>query len=268
MSQPVIDFYDTTANAEWNRLEQPMGRIEFASTLRLIEKHFPKGGRVCDIGSGPGRYALELARRGYRMTLFDISERSIEKAQEAFARKQLPADGFICGNARDLVGLEAETFDAALLLGPMYHVVDPIGRREVLRELWRVLKPEGVAVVAFLNSWGILRTGLTDFPERYRDETFARSMLGDVSFKGALPGFTECHWATPVSALSELHEAGYSIVTSAGAEGFATGLRPQIERLAVEDAESYQIVLRLAAETAELPQYREATDHFHVVIRK
>lgn len=60
MSQFVKDFYNARADLEWKRLDLPLCRIEFASTLRLIEKYFPKQGRVCDVGSGPGRYAIEL----------------------------------------------------------------------------------------------------------------------------------------------------------------------------------------------------------------
>ena len=33
-----------------------------------------------------------------------------------------------------------------------------------------------------MNSWGLVRTGLTDFPDRYRDLGFLRAMLGEVAF--------------------------------------------------------------------------------------
>ncbi len=268
MSQAVINFYNTNADAECGRLEQPLCRIEFASTWRLIQKHFPASGRVCDIGSGAGRYAVELAQRGYRVTLLDISERLLERARLAFERNQVQAERFVCTNARDLNVLETEGFDAALVLGPMYHLIEPQDRARVLRELRRALKPGGVAVVAYLNSWGILRTGVADFPERYRDAAFVRSMLGELRFEGELHGFTECYWATPPSALSELRDADFEIVTYAGAEGFAGGLRPLIEKLAAEDAEAYQNLVSVAAETSELPQYRDACDHLHFVVRK
>ena len=73
MSQSVKDYYNKNAKMESERLDGGLCKIEFASTLGLIDRYFPKQGRVCDIGGGPGRYSIELLRRGYQVTLFDIS---------------------------------------------------------------------------------------------------------------------------------------------------------------------------------------------------
>ncbi len=64
MSDIVRDYYNANAEVEQARLDLPLCRIEFASALRLIDKYFPKGGRVCDIGGATGRYTIELLRRG------------------------------------------------------------------------------------------------------------------------------------------------------------------------------------------------------------
>jgi hypothetical protein len=45
----VREFYKD-AQTEWDRLDIPLCRIEFASTLSLIDAHFRKGMRVADIG--------------------------------------------------------------------------------------------------------------------------------------------------------------------------------------------------------------------------
>lgn len=63
MSQFVRDFYNYNAVREWERFDLPLCRIEFVSTLRLIDKYFPQQGHICDIGVGPGRYSIELLRR-------------------------------------------------------------------------------------------------------------------------------------------------------------------------------------------------------------
>ena len=80
MSKFVRTHYDSAPVSEWKRLEVGLSRIEFASTLRLIEKYFPATGAICDIGSGPGRYAIELSKRGYQVTLFDLSEKLLQRA--------------------------------------------------------------------------------------------------------------------------------------------------------------------------------------------
>ena len=268
MSRIVRDFYDSDIEREWRRLDRPLCRIEFASTLRLIEKYFPRTGRVCDIGAGPGRYTVWLAQRGYAVTAVELSEGLLERARTALKDAGCTAEQLVRGDARDLSELPSSSFDAGLLLGPLYHLVDPPGRAAALGELRRVLKGGGVAVVAYLNSWGILRCGIGDFPQDYADQSFTQSLLEEKTFRGPLDGFTECYWATPPAALRQISEAGFELVSYCGAEGFAGGMRPMIERLAAEHPAAFRNVVQMGAETSELPQYRDATEHLHLVIRK
>ena len=82
MSRVVREFYDSDVQREWRRLAEPLCQIEFASTLRLVEKYFPPTGRVCDIGGGPGRYTVALARRGYRVTLVELSDGLLKRVRQ------------------------------------------------------------------------------------------------------------------------------------------------------------------------------------------
>jgi 2-polyprenyl-3-methyl-5-hydroxy-6-metoxy-1,4-benzoquinol methylase len=75
MNKDVTDYYNNHVEAEWQRLTKPMCAIEFASTLRMIDRYFPKSGCIADIGCGPGRYAIELRRRGYIVTLVEPAEK-------------------------------------------------------------------------------------------------------------------------------------------------------------------------------------------------
>jgi len=269
MSQFVRDFYNSNAAHEWERLDKPLCKIEFVSTLRLIDKYFPKQGRVCDIGGGPGRYSIELIQRGYTVTLFDLSDSEIQLARMQLDRLGLSAEQLIVGDARDLSALTSESFDAVLLMGPMYHIIEPEERAGVLRELTRILKPHGTAIVAYLNSWGIMRTGIVDFADWYRDISTLRSMLNEHTFTGQrLSNFTESYWATPEAALAEVKKADLEIISYAGVESFAGGMGPLLERLAADNPEAYTNVVQVAAETCELRQFRDSTDHLHIVVRK
>lgn len=269
MSQFVKDFYNSNADVEWQRLDLPLCRIEFASNLRLIDKYFPERGRVCDIGGGPGRYAIELVRRGYAVTLFDLSDEEIELARRRFGDLGISAEQFIVGDAQNLNMLASESFDAALLLGPMYHLVEPEQRANALQEFARILKPEGTAIITYLNSWGLIKTGIVDFPNQYRDISTLRAMLGERAFTGQkLSNFTECYWSTPEVAFDEVKTAGFDIIAYAGAESFANGMSSLLERLAADNPEAYANVVEVAAETCELEQYRDSTDHLCIVVSK
>jgi hypothetical protein len=113
----------------------------------------------------------------------------------------------------------------------------------------------------------LIRTGVTDFPHRFRDPTFLKSMLGELSFP-EMSGFTTCHWSTPTAANQELMSAGFQIISYASAEGVAAGMQPLIEKLAVTDEVAYQSFLNFAAETCELPQFRDMAVHLHYIVTK
>lgn len=268
MNQSVRRFYDSDVEREWRRLDEPLGQIEFASTLRLVDKYFPPTGRVCDIGGGPGRYSVVLAQRGYRVTLVDLSDGLLERGKSALRDAGVSAERVVLGDACELSELPSDHFEAGLLLGPLYHLIDEAKRLAALAELRRVLTVDGVGIVAYLNSWGILRCGVGDFPGRYADMSFVESLLGEKTYDGAVPGFTECYWATPEAAAQEIGKAGLELVASCGAEGFAGGMRPMVERIATEHPHALPGVVRMGAETSELPQYRDATEHLHIVVRK
>lgn len=269
MSQFVRDYYNRHADNEQNRLDLPMGRIEFVSTLRLINKYFPREGHICDIGGGTGRYSIELLRKGYRVTLLDLSEEEIRLARLRLNKQGLSADQAIIGDARDMSMLASNTFEAALLLGPMYHLVQPNERAKGLRELKRILKPQGVAIVAYLNSWGMIKTGTVEGPELCKDISFLRSMIEEHTFVGESPySFTESYWSTPKAALKEVQAAGLEVISSAGAESFANGMGRLLEKVAQDEPEAYNNIVEVAAEMCELEQYRDSTDHLHIVVRK
>ena len=268
MSDVVEDFYDQQSEQEWQRLATSLSRLEFCGTLRLVEKYFPQAGSVCDVGGGPGRYTIELLRRGYDVTLVDLSAALLERARVELKNAQLAVGRIVQSNATDLGQIETGCYNAALMLGPLYHLVEPGQRAQALRELHRILRPGGIAIVAYLNSWGILRCGIADFPHRYGDQEFVASMLHEKVFKGRLEGFTECYWSTPPVALSEVKRAGFEIVSSAGAEGFVGGMRPMVERIVVDHPEVLPSLERMVAETCELPQYKDSTEHLCIVVRR
>jgi S-adenosylmethionine-dependent methyltransferase len=269
MSQFVKDYYNDHAENEQNRLDLPLCRIEFVSTLRLIDKYFPKQGKVCDIGGGTGRYTIELLRKGYLVSLLDLSDEEIRLANIQLNKNGLLAEKLIVGDARDLSMFESNAFDAALLLGPLYHIVESSERAKVLQELKRILKPQGVAIIAYLNSWGLIKTGVVDFPHWYNDISFLRSMLSEHTFAGqSLSGFTECYWSTSEAALQEIKGSGLEVLSYAGAESFAGGMGVLLDQLAIDSPEAYENVVQVAAEASELEQYRDGTDHLHIVVRK
>lgn len=87
---------------------------EVAVLARLLGEHgVPSGGRILDTACGIGRHALPLARRGYRVTGFDIAPTYVERARERAAVQSGDAEFFV-GDVRDVGAQLAERgpFDA------------------------------------------------------------------------------------------------------------------------------------------------------------
>jgi SAM-dependent methyltransferase len=133
-----------TLGAERERLTTPRGAIEFERTKDILGRYLPPAPAViADIGGGPGRYALWLAERGYRVYHRDLVGLHVQQLRDALAAHPNAAIDTAIGDARQL-DLPDAAVDAVLLLGPLYHLPRRRDRVQVLTEAKRIVRP-GVA---------------------------------------------------------------------------------------------------------------------------
>lgn len=105
---------------------------------------------VLDIGCGTGRHAIELARRGYRVTGIDLSPSQIERARAKAEAAGVAAD-FRVGDARALP-FRGEFGLAVMLCEGGFALMETDGMNfEILRGAARALRPGGKLVMSALN---------------------------------------------------------------------------------------------------------------------
>src|SRR4030095_7953778 len=103
----------------------------------IVDRGLPPDARVLDAGCGTGRYAVELARRGFRVTGLDASDDLL-----AVARRR-PGATSVAFLLADLTSLLPPPHDAVLCRGVLNHVIEARLPRGAFRAFARTLKRGG-----------------------------------------------------------------------------------------------------------------------------
>lgn len=128
--------------------------MEFMYTKKLLDRYIPLDAKVLETGCGTGYYGLYLYGRCENYTGVDITPGNINVFQEKIKNLQLENIQALVGDATYLAGFEDESFDVVLAFGPMYHL-PPKEQELVLAESYRVLKPGGIAMFAYITKIGV-----------------------------------------------------------------------------------------------------------------
>jgi SAM-dependent methyltransferase len=230
----VERLYDGDPEREWERLSRH--RTEYAVTMRALRDHLPSPPlRILDCGGGPGRYAIELARLGYQVTLFDLSARNLELARERAAEDGVEIAAYAHGTATDLSRYPEGAFGAVLMMGPLYHLLDAGSRQRALVEAYRVLAPGGLLCAAFIARYAPLRYYAAHDPTRLASNPAEFDQLlsdGTAPLEGEPGSSFVAYFARPREVEPLLREAGYEVRALLGVEGLVSMIEDGVNQLA------------------------------------
>lgn len=266
----VKDWFTETAQVEWRRLRRdPYNRIEFVVTMHFLEKHLPEKGLLLDAGGGPGRYTIELAKKGYRIILLDLVPEMLKLARRRIKRAGVSrkVERTVQGSVEDLSCFANETFDAVLCLGgPMCHLLDTKQREMAATELLRVAKKGAPLFISVISRLGLLITLLTQFPHEIQ---YAKHHweVGDYIPGLQGKGFTAAHWFMPEELQTLFESKGAKTVTLAGLEGLSSHHRKETNRLH-KDLEKWKMWTEILLKTSSHPSVVGTSEHFMLVCRK
>ncbi len=185
---------------------------------------------ILDIGCGTGRHAIELARRGYRVTGIDLSPAQIDRAKAKAAAAGVTPE-FLVGDARALPF--QGSFGLAIMIceGAFPLMETDEMNFEILRGAARALRSEGKLVMTTLNGLFPLCRSVAKVENAAAGETVTeghdfdlmtfrmRSRLATRDDHGR-PLALECdeRWYVPSELSWLLKQAGFAAVEIFGAK--------------------------------------------------
>jgi SAM-dependent methyltransferase len=263
--QRAADFFDEYGEQEWTRFEQVrMGPANFGVHAHYLRRFVNAGDRVLDVGAGPGRFTIELARLGAEIVVADVSPGQLALNREKVADAGLEGSVLerVLADVTDLSAFADASFDAAVCYGgPLSYVVDRAD--DAVAELVRVVRPGGHVLVSAMSLVGAF-AHYTDVVLELatRDGT---EKLEEIVRSGFLPEEPDYgHLPLRLFRWRELREllARHGEVVAAAAAGL---LRPTEQPATPE---LLDFLVRVELDLGSEPAAVDAAEHLLAVLRK
>lgn len=232
MKNYVVESYENYN--EENRLSTNNARrIEYLTTIRVLDELITGNKKILDCAAGTGIYAFHLADMGHDVTATDITPRHVKIMNDILETKSYDMHTAVL-DATDMSVFADESFDVVLNMGPLYHLTDENARKKCLSECSRVLKKGGLLVTAYIPRYYIFQY-LAMQDVNYLDDKLAKQLINT----GILRHDDEkCFWTDTYYSSADEMEKMHSEYGFETVDHFAQdGLTPQFN----EKADSWNV---------------------------
>jgi ubiquinone/menaquinone biosynthesis C-methylase UbiE len=121
-----------------------------ASEEIMLARYAPAPGQVLDLGCGSGRAGLALASRGYKVVGLDIVWEMAQAARAMYLQGGLTP--VVLQADMRAIPCASDSYDVVLvLIAALQHIQGRAARQAALAEIARVLRPNGVLILALDN---------------------------------------------------------------------------------------------------------------------
>ncbi len=238
IKKSVKKYYDKSTEEEWDRLfVNPYHKLEWDTTQIFLKKYLPKKGLILDAGAGPGRYSIDLAKKGYNMVILDIAKENINLAKEKvkIKKQENKIKEFVLGTIVNLSKFKNNSFDAVICLGgPLSHVKEK-NRKIAINELIRVAKKNAPIFISVMGRYAILLNAIKYWPSEIRNSAHFNKIYingDDFNWGYKKQGFgTYCHFFT-VEELNNLWPKNkIEILDVVGLEGLTSTQKKEYNKI-------------------------------------
>ena len=273
----IEGHFDDVGMREWDRLDTtPHGKVQFHIHQHYLQKYIKQGDRVLEIGSGPGRFTIELGKIGASIGVVDISKEQLRLNEENVREAGYEA-AVEWRKKLDILNLENipnNSFDATVCFGgPLSYVMDQV--EKAIREIIRVTKPEGYILVSLMSCLGTYSHFIEGiFHEvdegRYDlDGLDELTRTGDIIGKYADGSSHHCHMFRWREFKEILGKYPVDILDASAANFLSNGYTKQESLTKVmKDSKKWEKFLKWELEFCAEPGAIDASTHMLVVFKK
>lgn len=234
MNKFLDDYYSLYCNED-ERLIKNAGKIEYLTTLKYILEYLKPKTQVVELGAGTGRYSIELAKNGFDVTAVELVDHNVNILKEK--TKDFKNVKVLKGNALDLSYFNDDSFDACLILGPMYHLYNNDDKLKVLAEAKRITKNNGLIFVAYcMNEATIIQWGFKRDSENIKNAIKKNMLTCDFHCISKEEDIFELVRIEDIDELNKISDL--ERIKIIGTDMFACYLKEEIENM---DEETFDI---------------------------
>jgi ubiquinone/menaquinone biosynthesis C-methylase UbiE len=235
LEQAVGQHYDQNIlEFETERLRKH-NLVEYAITVRYLERYIEPGATVAEVGVGGGHYSEFLAKRGCWLYLIDVSQRLLEVTEERLRTAGL-GERILDRRPASATGL--------------HHLAT--GSCQAVAEAARVLKPGGLVYGAGINRLAFFRDAFRARPEYTVDRmAFHLEFLQDGNLDPEhCPPLGYAHLGTSTEFRS-LFAGPFAEIALVGVESFTDVWQDLLSTITLESAAAWLDLVEQTGQTAD-----------------
>ncbi len=229
MKNYVVESYENYR--EEDRLSTNNARrIEFLTTVRVLDEIIKDKKDILDCAAGTGIYAFHLADKGHNVAATDITPRHIDIIRNTLNDKPYNMKTAVL-DATDMSMFPDESFDVVLNMGPFYHLVNKDDRENCLKESMRVLKKGGILVTAYIPRYYVFQYVAMQNKD-FLDANLAKQLIetGELHHNDEKCFWTDTYYSTCEEMEALYRQHGLNVIDHFAQDGLTPYFAEKVDK--------------------------------------
>lgn len=266
----IKEFYNKYAALETARWDKSIiEQVKLYVHQHYLHQYLRKKDAILELGAGTGVFTKLLATYTNNLTVTDLSPVQLKLNQEkAHTEKYaLQIKDWQLADICDLSAFPDQSFDKVVCYGgPLSYVFDQ--KIKALREIKRVLKPNGIAFLGVMNLWGTTHEYLTKIILPIAIEDNEKVMqTGNLHPSAFTASDHHCHLFTAKELTNDVQKVGFQLLTIS-ASNCLSALRVNVLEDLKENEEKWKYFLDLELRACQSPGMVESGTHLIAIVQK